>query len=57
MKTPLVECYALHTKFLTGSAVIVLVAPTNRLADLRLLLPRLLPAIDQAAAGHVVLVS
>jgi len=38
-------------------AVIVLVAPTNRLADLRLLLPRLLPAIDQAAAGHVVLVN
>lgn len=38
-------------------AVIVLAAPTNRLADLRLLLPRLLPAIDQAMAGQVVLVS
>ncbi len=38
-------------------AVIVLVAPTNRLADLRRLLPRLLPAIDQAEAGRVVLVS
>ena len=38
-------------------AVIVLAAPTNRLADLRLLLPRLLPAIDQMVAGHVVLVS
>ena len=38
-------------------AVIVLVAPTNRLADLRLLLPRLLPAIDQTEAGRVVLVS
>lgn len=38
-------------------AVIVLAAPTNRLADLRLLLPRLLPAIDQTMAGQVVLVS
>lgn len=38
-------------------AVIVLAAPTNRLADLRLLLPRLLPAIDQTVAGQVVLVS
>lgn len=38
-------------------AVIVLVASTNRLADLRLLLPRLLPAIDQTVAGQVVLVS
>ncbi len=38
-------------------AVIVLAAPTNRLADLRQLLPRLLPAIDQAVAGRVVLVS
>ena len=37
-------------------AVIVLAAPTNRLADLRLLLPRLLPAIDQMVAGQVVLV-
>ncbi len=38
-------------------AVIVLAAPTNRLADLRLLLPRLLPAIDQTMAGQVALVS
>jgi hypothetical protein len=38
-------------------AVIVLAAPTNRLADFRHLLPRLLPAIDQAMAGQVVLVS
>ncbi len=38
-------------------AVIVLAAPTNRLADLRLLLPRLLPAIEQSMAGQVVLVS
>lgn len=38
-------------------AVIVLAAPTNRLADLRLLLPRLLPAIEQSIAGQVVLVS
>ncbi len=38
-------------------AVIVLAAPTNRLADLRLLLPRLLPAIDQTMSGQVVLVS
>ncbi len=38
-------------------AVIVLAAPTNRLADLRQPLPRLLPAIDQAVAGRVVLVS
>ena len=38
-------------------AVIVLAAPSNRLADLRLLLPRLLPAIEQSMAGQVVLVS
>jgi hypothetical protein len=38
-------------------AVIVLVAPTNRLIDLRALLPRLLPAIKLAAAGQVVFIS
>jgi hypothetical protein len=38
-------------------AVIVLAAPTNRLADLRLLLPRLLPAIDQAISRQMVLVN
>jgi len=38
-------------------AVIVLVAPTNRLVDLRALLPRLLPAIDLTMIGQVVLVS
>ena len=38
-------------------AVIVLVAPTNRLVDLRALLPRLLPAIELTAKGQVVLVS
>lgn len=31
--------------------VIVLVAPTNRLPDLRLMLPQLVLAIDQAATG------
>ena len=38
-------------------AVIVLCAPTNRLVALRQLLPQLLPAIEQAVSGHVVLVS
>jgi len=38
-------------------AVIVLAAPSSRLTDLRHLLPRLLPAIDRAVAGQVVLVS
>ena len=38
-------------------AVMVLVAPTNRLMDLRALLPRLLPAIELTAKGQVVLVS
>jgi len=38
-------------------AVIVLVAPTNRLVDLRALLPRLLPAIELTMIGQVVLVS
>ena len=38
-------------------AVIVLVAPTNRLVDLRALLPRLLPAIELTMRGQVVLVS
>lgn len=38
-------------------AVIVLVAPTNRLVDLRALLPRLLPAIELTLIGQVVLVS
>lgn len=38
-------------------AVIVLAAPTNRLADLRALLPRLLPAIELTAIGQVVLIS
>ena len=38
-------------------AVIVLVAPTNRLVDLRALLPRLLPAIELTMIGRVVLVS
>jgi hypothetical protein len=38
-------------------AVIVLCAPTNRLVALRAMLPQLLPAIEQAVSGHVVLVS
>ena len=38
-------------------AVIVLAAPTNRLVDLRALLPRLLPAIELTTLGQVVLVS
>ena len=38
-------------------AVIDMVAPTNRLIDLRALLPRLLPAIKLAAAGQVVFIS
>ncbi len=38
-------------------AVIVLAAPTNRLADLRTLLPRLLPAIELTAIGQVALIS
>jgi Domain of unknown function (DUF5615) len=37
-------------------AVIVLVAPTNRLIDLRALLPRLLPALAGPKYGQVVLV-
>lgn len=35
----------------------VLAAPTNRLADLRSLLPRLLPALEAAASGHLVIVT
>jgi predicted nuclease of predicted toxin-antitoxin system len=38
-------------------AVIVLSAPTNRLADLRPLVPRLLAAIASATSGKVTIVS
>ena len=38
-------------------AVVVLHAPTNRLADLQPLVPRLLSAIDLAKAGTLVIIS
>jgi hypothetical protein len=41
----------------TAIAVIVLHAPTNRLADLRLLVPRLLAVIPSAEAGRVTVVA